>query len=75
MTIRLTSEHEAELAQIAAQKGCAVDSLVREAVDRYLAEEAHFRAAVQEGIEAADRGGLLTSGEVWAQIERRLSLK
>jgi predicted transcriptional regulator len=53
----------------------SVADLVCEAVQQYVAEEAHFQTAVQEGIDVADCGGLLTSGEVWAQIERRLSLK
>jgi predicted transcriptional regulator len=72
MSIQLTSEQEARLSEIAAQAGRAVDDLAREAVDRYLAEDAHFRAAVQEGIDAADRGELLSSSEVWAQVEREL---
>jgi predicted transcriptional regulator len=46
-----------------------VDELAREAVDRYLAEEAHFAAAVQEGIDAADRGEFLTSSQVWDRVE------
>lgn len=72
MTIQLTAEQEARLSEIAAQAGRPVDELAREAVDRYLAEDAHFRAAVQEGIDAADRGELLSSSEVWARVERVL---
>ena len=72
MTIQLTAEQEARLAEIAAQAGRGIDDLAREAVDLYLAEDAHFRAAVQEGIDAADRGELLTSAEVWARVEQVL---
>lgn len=46
MTIQLTAEQEARLSAIAAQAGRAIDDLAREAVDRYLAEDTHFRAAV-----------------------------
>jgi predicted transcriptional regulator len=72
MTIQLTAEQEARLSEFAAQAGRAVDDLAREAVDRYLAEEEHFRAAVQEGIHAADRGELLTPSQVWERVERVL---
>jgi predicted transcriptional regulator len=72
MTIQLTAEQEARLSEIAAQAGRAIEDLAREAVDRYLAEDAHFRAAVQEGIDAAERGELLTPSQVWERVERVL---
>jgi predicted transcriptional regulator len=72
MTVQLTAEQEAQLARIAEQSGRAVDELAREAVDRYLAEDAHFRAAVLQGLAEADRGELLSSEEVWASVEREL---
>jgi predicted transcriptional regulator len=53
MVVQLTSEQEAQLSRMAAQAGRNVEELAREAVDRYLAEDAHFRTAVQEGIDAA----------------------
>lgn len=72
MTIQLTAEQEARLRQIAAQAGRPIDDLAREAVDRYLAEDARFRTAVHEGIDAADRGELLSPPEVWSRVERVL---
>ena len=72
MTIQLTAEQEARLSQIAAQAGRGVEDLAREAVDLYLAEDSHFRAAVQEVIDAADRGELLSSSQVWERVERIL---
>jgi predicted transcriptional regulator len=57
---------------MASEAGRDVDELAREAVDRYLAEEAHFRAAVQQGIDAADRGEFLTPSQVWDRVERVL---
>lgn len=72
MEVQLKPEQEAQLSRIAAQAGRNVDELAREAVDRYLAEEAHFAAAVQEGIDAADRGEFLTSSQVWDRVERVL---
>jgi predicted transcriptional regulator len=72
MEVQLNPEQEAQLSRIAAQAGRDVDELAREAVDSYLAEEAHFAAAVQEGIDAADRGELLTPSQVWDRVERVL---
>jgi len=72
MTVQLTAEQEGRLSEIAAQAGRGIDELAREAVDRYLAEDDHFRAAVHEGIAEADRGEFISSSEVWAAVEREL---
>lgn len=72
MDVQLNSEQAAQLARIAAMSGRPVDELAREAVDRYLAEEARFQAAVQAGIDDADRGKLLSSDEVWARLEQKM---
>jgi predicted transcriptional regulator len=73
MKVQLNPEQEAQLSRIAAQAGRSVDELAREAVDRYLAEEAHFRAAVLEGVAAVDRGEFLTPSQVWERVERVLN--
>jgi predicted transcriptional regulator len=57
---------------MAALAGRPVDELAREAVDRYLAEEAQFHAAVQAGLEEAERGEFVPASEVWAAVEREL---
>jgi predicted transcriptional regulator len=72
MTIQLTAEQEARLSAIAAQAGRPIEDLAREAVDLYLADDAHFRAAVLEGIAEAERGEFISSSEVWAAVEREL---
>ena len=72
MTIQLTAEQEARLFEIAAQAGRPIDDLAREAVDRNIAEDAHFRAAVLKGLEEAERGEFVSSSEVWAAVEREL---
>jgi predicted transcriptional regulator len=72
MEVQLNPEQEAQLSRIAAQAGRDVDELAREAVDRYLAEETHFAAAVLEGIAEADRGEFVSSSDVWAAVEREL---
>ena len=72
MAVQLKPEQEAQLPQIANQTGRSPEELAREAVDRYLAEEARFHATVQEGIDAADRGELLAPSEVWERVEQVL---
>jgi len=72
MVVQLKPEQEAQLSLIADQTGKSTEELAREAVDRYLAEEAQFRAAVQQGIDAAERGELLAPSQVWERVERVL---
>jgi predicted transcriptional regulator len=72
MAVQLKPEQEAQLSQIAAQVGRDVDDLACEAVDRYLAEESRFRVAIQEGIDAAERGELLAPSEVWRRVDQVL---
>lgn len=72
MTVQLSAEQEARLSEIAAQAGRPIDELAREAVDRYLAEDAHFRAAVLKGLAEAQRAEFVSSSEVWAAVEREL---
>jgi predicted transcriptional regulator len=72
MEVQLKPEQEAQLSQIADQTGKSTEELAREAVDRYLAEEAQFRTAVRAGIDAADRGELLAPSQVWERVERVL---
>jgi RHH-type transcriptional regulator, rel operon repressor / antitoxin RelB len=73
MEVQLSPEQAAQLARIAALAGRSADDLAREAVDRYLAEEARFQAAVQAGLEEADRGDFIPASEVWAAVERELN--
>jgi predicted transcriptional regulator len=72
MEVQLSVEQEAELSRIADEMGRSVDELAREAVERYIAEEAHFRAAVQAGLDDAARGNFVPTSEVWAAVEREL---
>jgi predicted transcriptional regulator len=75
MVVQLKPEQEAQLSQIANQTGKSTEELAREAVDRYLADEAQFRIAVQKGIDAADRGELLAPSQVWERVERQLEAR
>ena len=54
MEIRLQPEKEAQLAQIAAQRGLKTDELAQQVLSRYLEDDSHF-------IEAVESAGFLTS--------------
>jgi predicted transcriptional regulator len=72
MKIQLTSDQKARLAELAARDGRKTNDLVREAVDRFLDEEARFAEAVRLGLVAAENGDFVASDEVWASVERAL---
>ena len=72
MEVLLSVEQEAQLSRMAAQAGQRADELAREVVARYIEEEAQFRAAVQAGLEDAERGNFVPTSEVWAAVEREL---
>ena len=56
MEIRLQPEKEAQLAQIAAQRGLKTDELAQRVLSRYLDDDTRFIEAVNLGLAAADRG-------------------
>jgi predicted transcriptional regulator len=72
METRLSPDQEARLAALAARDGRDVNELAQEAITRLLDEDARFAETVERGVAAADRGDLVPSEEVWANIERVL---
>jgi predicted transcriptional regulator len=72
MEVQFTPEQETRLSQIADHHGTDATQLVREAALRLLDENEQFRAAVREGIAAADRGEFVEHEEVWANVEKIL---
>ena len=68
--VRLTPEQEAQLSAIANHAGTDPEQMVREAIDRIIDDDAHFREAVRQGIASADRGDLFDHEDVVARIER-----
>jgi predicted transcriptional regulator len=69
MQVNFTPEQEKQLAQFAVESGTVAEQLVKEAALRLLDETMRFRAGVQRGIAAADRGEFIESAEVWARVE------
>lgn len=72
MKLDFTPEQEAQLSQVAAHAGMDVEHFVKDIALRALEETANFRAAVREGIAAADRGEFVEHEEVWANVEKIL---
>ena len=72
MEVHLNPEQASKLAQLASDRGQDADSLAREAISRYLEEEARFLEAVKLGESQLERGEYLTHEEVGLRIGRRL---
>ncbi len=69
MEVQFPAEQQAQLAQIAARSGTLPERLVMTVVERYLDEEAHFLAAVEKGLAAAERGEFIEEEEMDARLE------
>jgi predicted transcriptional regulator len=72
MEVRLQPEKEAQLAQIAAQRGLKTDELAQQVLSSYLEDDTRFVEAVNLGLEAADRGEFVEHDEVGAKIQQIL---
>jgi predicted transcriptional regulator len=72
MEVRLQPEKEAQLVQIAAQRGLHPQDLVQRLVDRYLEDDTHFIEAVNIGLAAADRGEFIGHEEVGRKLKEIL---
>ena len=72
MEVRLHPEKEAQLVQIATQRGLKADELVQEVLSRYLEDDKRFIEAVNLGLAAAERGDFVEHSEVGAKIQQIL---
>jgi hypothetical protein len=70
MEVHFTPEQEASVAQIARTSGTDTEEPVKNAALRLLEQDAHFRAAVQEGIAQADRGECIEGDQMNARFEQ-----
>lgn len=70
MEVRFTSEQEARLAEIATKAGTGPEHLVKDVVERYLADEARFLAAVEKVLAAAERDEFIDEDEMDTRVER-----
>jgi predicted transcriptional regulator len=72
MEVPLQPEKEAQLAQIAAQRGLKTDELAEQVLSRYLEDDKRFIEAVNIGIAAADRGEFVEHDEVGRRTKQIL---
>jgi predicted transcriptional regulator len=72
MEVRLQPEKEAQLAQIAAQRGLKADELAQQVLSRYLEDDTCFIEAVNIGLAAAERGEFVEHDEVGKKIQQIL---
>jgi predicted transcriptional regulator len=72
MEVQFAPEQEAQLTQIATHAGTDPARLVKDAALRLIQHEAHFRAAVREGLAQADQGEFIEEEEMDARLEQML---
>jgi predicted transcriptional regulator len=72
MELHLTPDQQTQLAQMASRTGTDLEHLLIDAAQRLIAEEAHYRAAVREGIAQADRGEFIEEDEMDARFAAML---
>jgi predicted transcriptional regulator len=73
MQVQLTPEEEARLVELAARDGRTAGDLVREAIRRYVEDDAKFIAAVMDGLASLDRGEFVSHEDVGKRIDRLFS--
>jgi len=71
MEVQLTTELQAKLARLAAEQGRNTETLVQEAVERFVNFDEWFTREVEKGLEAADRGEFVEHEEIVKLIESR----
>ena len=71
MEVRLNPELESKLSRMAAEQGRATETLVEEAVERFVDYDEWFLQQVEIGEAAADRGEFVEHSDIRKMIERR----
>src|SRR5712691_10290109 len=72
MEVRLQPEKEAQLAQIAEQRGLKPADLAQQVLSRYLEDDTCFIEGVNVGLAAAERGEFMEHYEVGAKLKQIL---
>lgn len=71
ITARVSPETLVGLDQIAARRERSRGWIVAKAIERFVAEQTRFDAFLQEGIDAADRGDLISQEAMEAWFDER----
>jgi len=72
MEVRLQPGKEAQLAEIAAQRGLKTDELAQQVLSHYLEDGTRFIEAVNIGLAAAERGDFVEHEEVGRKLKHIL---
>jgi predicted transcriptional regulator len=72
MEVPLQPEKEAQLAQIAAQRGLKTGELAQQVLSSYLEDDRRFVEAVNLGLAAAERGDFVEHEEVGKKLKEIL---
>ncbi len=72
MEVNLTPDLQAKLSRLAAEHGRDTQTLVQEAIERFVDYDEWFLREVVKGLAAADRGEFVEHEEVWANVEKIL---
>jgi predicted transcriptional regulator len=71
MEVQFTSDQQAKLTRMAAEQGRAAETLVQEAVERFLNYDEWFSLEVDKGLAAADRGEFVEHDDIRKMIDSR----
>ena len=71
MEVQLSSDQQAKLSRMAAEQGRAAETLVQEAVERFLNYDEWFSREVDKGLAAADQGEFVEHGDIRKMIDSR----
>ncbi len=71
MEVDFTPELQAKLSRLAAEQGRATQTVVQEAVQRFVEYDEWFLREVEKGLAEADRGELIEHEEVRKLVDRR----
>jgi predicted transcriptional regulator len=71
MEVRFSAELQEKISRTAARQGRDSESLVQEAVERFIDHDEWFLREVEKGLTAADRGEFIEHDEIGKLIESR----
>lgn len=71
MEVRISPELEQKINRLAEQQGRDSDSVVREALERFVDHDEWFLREVEKGMAAATRGEFVEHEEIGNRISRR----
>jgi predicted transcriptional regulator len=71
MEVNLSPDLQARLTRLAADRGSDADTLVQEAVERFVDYDEWFLREVRKGLAAADRGELIDHEDIGKLIDSR----